>query len=126
MTLNDTLVPLVSNLLLLDAEGKRVAVKYYNDTWCVRALTCAALTAQDAPDLTTPLPCLARRRPNVAAQQAFEKTLFTKTSRVNARGERAWGANAGLQAHPRLLDAHPPPPPRLSLALCSLALPARS
>jgi hypothetical protein len=33
MTLSDTLVPLVSNLLLLDAEGKRVAVKYYNDTW---------------------------------------------------------------------------------------------
>ena len=27
-------VPLVKNLLLLDAEGKRIAVKYYGDTWC--------------------------------------------------------------------------------------------
>ena len=33
--LQDTLLPLVKNLLLLDAEGKRVAVKYFDDTWCV-------------------------------------------------------------------------------------------
>ncbi len=31
--LEETLIPLVKNLLLLDAEGKRVAVKYFDDTW---------------------------------------------------------------------------------------------
>jgi hypothetical protein len=29
----DPTVPLVKNLLLLDAEGKRVAVKYYSPEW---------------------------------------------------------------------------------------------
>ena len=29
-------MPLISNLLVLDAEGKRVAVKYFGETWCVR------------------------------------------------------------------------------------------
>jgi len=59
--LESTLIPLVKNLLILDTDGKRVAVKFFDsDTW-----------------------------PNTAAQNAFEKTLFTKTSRVNARGERA-------------------------------------
>ena len=32
--LEETLLPLVKNLLLLDAEGKRVAVKYFDETWC--------------------------------------------------------------------------------------------
>ena len=27
-------MPLISNLLVLDAEGKRVAVKYFGETWC--------------------------------------------------------------------------------------------
>ena len=58
--LEETLIPLVKNLLVLDADGKRVAVKYFDDSW-----------------------------PTVSAQAAFEKTLFGKTSRVSARGERA-------------------------------------
>lgn len=56
--LGDTVVPLIKNLLLLDSEGKRIAVKYYGDTW-----------------------------QNVAQEQAFEKSLFGKTQRANARGE---------------------------------------
>jgi hypothetical protein len=31
-------MPLVRNLLLLDAEGKRVAVKYFGDGWCAGRL----------------------------------------------------------------------------------------
>lgn len=55
--------PLIKNILLLDAEGKRVAVKYYNDEW-----------------------------PTLAAKMTYEKTLFAKTSRVNARTEGEMGS----------------------------------
>lgn len=29
----DPTVPLVKNMLLLDSEGKRIAVKYYGNDW---------------------------------------------------------------------------------------------
>lgn len=32
-------VPLIKNLLLLDAEGRRIAVKYYSEEWCVESST---------------------------------------------------------------------------------------
>jgi len=33
--LESTLIPLVKNLLILDTDGKRVAVKFFDsDTWC--------------------------------------------------------------------------------------------
>ncbi|GAA0150780.1 hypothetical protein Leryth_026633 [Lithospermum erythrorhizon] len=50
--------PTVKNILLLDSEGKRVAVKYYTDEW-----------------------------PTNAAKLAFEKSVFTKTQKTNARTE---------------------------------------
>ncbi|GLU14338.1 hypothetical protein SLE2022_309140 [Rubroshorea leprosula] len=50
--------PAVKNILLLDSEGKRVAVKYYSDEW-----------------------------PTNSAKLAFEKFLFTKTLKSNARVE---------------------------------------
>ncbi|KAJ1694026.1 hypothetical protein LUZ63_010724 [Rhynchospora breviuscula] len=50
--------PTVKNILLLDSEGKRVAVKYYSDDW-----------------------------PTHAAKLAFEKSVFTKTLKTNARSE---------------------------------------
>jgi hypothetical protein len=49
---------LIKNVLLLDAEGKRVAVKYFSDDW-----------------------------PNLSAKLAFEKSVFSKTQRTNARAE---------------------------------------
>eukprot|EP00244_Chara_vulgaris_P010228 TRINITY_DN4629_c0_g1_i2.p1 TRINITY_DN4629_c0_g1~~TRINITY_DN4629_c0_g1_i2.p1 ORF type:complete len:185 (+),score=30.28 TRINITY_DN4629_c0_g1_i2:228-782(+) len=54
--------PLVKNILLLDSEGKRVAVKYYSDEW-----------------------------PTLQAKLAFEKSVFTKTHRTNARAEAEIG-----------------------------------
>lgn len=48
----------MKNILLLDSEGKRVAVKYYSD-----------------------------ELPNLASKLAFEKSIFNKTNRVNARSE---------------------------------------
>ena len=48
----------MKNILLLDSEGKRVAVKYYSDDW-----------------------------PTNSAQEAFEKSVFTKTQKTNARTE---------------------------------------
>ncbi|OAY29107.1 coatomer subunit zeta-1 isoform X2 [Manihot esculenta] len=50
--------PSVKNILLLDAEGKRVAVKYYSDDW-----------------------------PTNNAKEAFEKFIFAKTQKTNARTE---------------------------------------
>ncbi|KAJ8539313.1 hypothetical protein K7X08_013565 [Anisodus acutangulus] len=50
--------PVVKNILLLDSERKRVAVKYYCDDW-----------------------------PTHSAKLAFEKSIFTKIQRTNARTE---------------------------------------
>jgi len=50
--------PLIKNVLLLDSEGKRVAVKYYSDDW-----------------------------PTLSAKLAFEKSVFSKTQRTSARSE---------------------------------------
>ncbi|KAG2431625.1 hypothetical protein HYH02_013318 [Chlamydomonas schloesseri] len=54
----DPTLPIVKNLLLLDSEGKRIAVKYYTPEWST-----------------------------VASQASFEKALWNKTSRTNARAE---------------------------------------
>jgi hypothetical protein len=48
----------VKNILLLDSEGKRVAVKYFSDDW-----------------------------PTNASKLAYEKSVFTKTLKTNARAE---------------------------------------
>ena len=48
----------MKNILLLDSEGKRVAVKYFSDDW-----------------------------PTNSAKLAFEKFVFTKTQKTNARTE---------------------------------------
>ncbi|KAD3068949.1 hypothetical protein E3N88_36829 [Mikania micrantha] len=50
--------PSVKNILLLDSEGNRVAVKYYSDDW-----------------------------PTNSSKEAFEKSVFTKTQKINARTE---------------------------------------
>lgn len=50
--------PAFKNILLLDSEGKRVAVNYYSDDW-----------------------------PTNAAKEAFEKAVFAKTQKTNARTE---------------------------------------
>ncbi|KAI4371797.1 hypothetical protein MLD38_010105 [Melastoma candidum] len=56
------LCPYVKNILLLDSEGKRVAVKYFSDDW-----------------------------PTNSAKEAFEKSVFTKTQKTNARTEAEIG-----------------------------------
>ncbi|CAK9146293.1 unnamed protein product [Ilex paraguariensis] len=50
--------PSVKNILLLDSEGKRIAVKYYSDDWATNT-----------------------------AKETFEKSVFTKTQKTNARTE---------------------------------------
>ncbi|KZV15864.1 coatomer subunit zeta-1-like [Dorcoceras hygrometricum] len=52
------LCPSIKNILLLDSEGKRVAVKYYTDDW-----------------------------PSNSAKETFEKAVFTKTQKTSARTE---------------------------------------
>jgi hypothetical protein len=58
----DISTPLIKNVLLLDSEGKRVAVKYYSDDW-----------------------------PTLSAKLAYEKSVFTKTQRTSARSEAEIG-----------------------------------
>lgn len=58
----DVSTPLVKNVILLDSEGKRVAVKYFSDDW-----------------------------PSLSAKLAFEKSIFTKTQRTSARTEAEIG-----------------------------------
>ena len=50
--------PSVKNILLLDSEGKRVAVKYYTDDW-----------------------------PVLSAKLAFEKSVFVKTQKASSGAE---------------------------------------
>ncbi|GMJ12568.1 hypothetical protein HRI_004926000 [Hibiscus trionum] len=50
--------PSIKNILLLDSDGNRVAVKYYSDEWLTNS-----------------------------AKEAFEKALFSKTQKTNARTE---------------------------------------
>ncbi|KAI3684180.1 hypothetical protein L6452_33400 [Arctium lappa] len=50
--------PTIKNVLLLDSEGRRMAVKYYTDEW-----------------------------PTNSAKLAFEKSIFSKTQKTNARTE---------------------------------------
>ncbi|KAK1293762.1 Coatomer subunit zeta-2 [Acorus calamus] len=50
--------PLIKNILLLDSEGQRVAVKYYSDDWST-----------------------------LNAKLAFEKSVFAKTQKTSARTE---------------------------------------
>lgn len=49
---------MIKNILLLDSEGKRVAVKYFSDDW-----------------------------PTNSSKLAFEKFVFAKTLKTNARTE---------------------------------------
>jgi len=58
----DVSTPLIKNVLLLDSEGKRVAVKYFSDDW-----------------------------PTFSSKLAFEKSVFTKTQRTSARSEAEIG-----------------------------------
>ncbi|KAI3512527.1 hypothetical protein L1887_19843 [Cichorium endivia] len=50
--------PIIKNILLLDSEGRRVAVKYYTDEW-----------------------------PTNSDKLAFERSIFSKTLKTNARTE---------------------------------------
>ncbi|KAK8469728.1 hypothetical protein PHAVU_005G158000 [Phaseolus vulgaris] len=50
--------PLIKNILLLDSEGKRVAVRYFSDDW-----------------------------PTNSSRIGFEKFVFSKTVKTNARTE---------------------------------------
>ena len=58
MSVTQESCPSVKNILLLDSEGKRVAVKYFSDDW-----------------------------PTNASKLAYEKSVFTKTLKTNARAE---------------------------------------
>jgi len=107
-------MPVVRALLLLDADGKRIAVKYYTAEWCVVVCVCVCglvgskgaergeqqgarvgnrahqtrrcqNAASRAPTLHPRLPS----RSTVHQQAEFEKAVFAKTARVNARGEGA-------------------------------------
>ena len=91
----DSTVPVVKSMLLLDSEGKRIAVKYYAPEWY--AFHQSNTNFPPGRMLQTffgclLLACLTRqlsRRSTVTAQANYEKSVFSKTSRTNARLEGA-------------------------------------
>ena len=91
----DPTVPTVKALLLLDSEGKRIAVDYFSQDMWIEAVTKRSRLLLQLRASVSRLPrhptaefgSLARSG-SVAAQANFEKGLFAKTSRSNARGER--------------------------------------
>ncbi|XP_038711446.1 coatomer subunit zeta-1-like isoform X2 [Tripterygium wilfordii] len=69
--------PSVKNILLLDSEGKRVAVKYYTDDW-----------------------------PTNSAKLAYEKSLFTKTLKSNAQIEEIAMFESNIVIYKFIQDLH--------------------
>ncbi|KAF8071229.1 COPZ2 [Scenedesmus sp. PABB004] len=91
----DPTCPSVRSLIVLDSEGRRIAVKYFSPEWCGAAArrrrngaaaTAAAARAR-APPHAAPHRRPAAARATVSAQANYEKAVFAKTSRTNARGE---------------------------------------
>ena len=95
----DHTCPRVSNLLLLDSEGKRIAVKYFDENKCAAStgltpspsLTCAPRLLTTL-HFTAAITLRSLGRSSVTAQGNYEKSVFAKTSRTNARGEGAYAA----------------------------------
>ncbi|XP_024927005.1 coatomer subunit zeta-3 isoform X2 [Ziziphus jujuba] len=69
--------PSIKNILLLDSEGKRVAVRYYSDEW-----------------------------PTNSSKLAFEKYLFTKTLKTNARVEDIAVFESNIVVYKFVQDLH--------------------
>ncbi|RVW47385.1 Coatomer subunit zeta-1 [Vitis vinifera] len=70
-------MPFCKNILLLDSEGKRVAVKYYCDDW-----------------------------PTNNAKETFEKSVFSKTQKTNARTEGDCQAYPEMPLNLKMYCAH--------------------
>jgi hypothetical protein len=85
MAVFDPTCPIIKALILLDSEGKRIAVKYYGSEWWATKGLAPEHTACDAHDGVPNDTHICR--PTVATQANFEKTLWAKTSRTNARQE---------------------------------------
>ncbi|XP_073300639.1 coatomer subunit zeta-1-like isoform X2 [Primulina huaijiensis] len=71
------LCPSIKNILLLDSEGKRVAVKYYADDW-----------------------------PSNSLKETFEKTVFTKTQKTSARTEEITMLENNIIVYKFVQDLH--------------------
>jgi hypothetical protein len=39
--------PMIQNIIVMDSDGKRIAVKYYNDEWYARDRSVCSLAASD-------------------------------------------------------------------------------
>lgn len=87
----DPTCPRVSNLLLLDSEGKRIAVKYFDENKYAQRFPSPTHhpSPRDMLATTALTSSLSRDRSSVTAQGNYEKSVFAKTSRTNARGEGA-------------------------------------
>lgn len=46
-SLLDPTCPVVKNLLVVDSEGKRIAVKYYSNDWCVQSVAEPGIKGED-------------------------------------------------------------------------------
>ncbi|KAJ7947257.1 Coatomer subunit zeta-2, partial [Quillaja saponaria] len=69
--------PSIKNILILDSEGKRMAIKYYSDDW-----------------------------PTNSAKEAFEKAVFTNTQKTNARIEEIAMFESNIVVYKFAQDLH--------------------
>lgn len=84
----DPTVPKVTGLVLLDNEGKRIAVQYFSKNLYVLFFSVSMagpIAESHSYSCTT---CC--RIDKVPAQAEVEQTLFAKTCKTNARGEGAY------------------------------------
>ena len=94
----DPTVPQIKSVLLLDSDGKRIAVKYFSPEWYA-----APMRWRHSPSCSSAE--LSARRPSVATQAGYEKSVFAKTSRTNARGEGGAQAARSAQGWPAAAHA---------------------
>ena len=106
-------MPLISNLLVLDAEGKRVAVKYFGETWCASGCTEACQSLHNTGCARRPGRTLRRRR-RLRRRCSPRRRASTRAVNVRARapqpGSLAPGQPCLVRRAVQRLAAGPPDP----------------
>lgn len=100
----DATCPKVLNMLVLDSDGRRLGVKYFSPEWWVWGAHPLAVSVAVAGhgDLTRCPAC----RATVNSQANYEKAVFAKTSRTNARQEGVLVPSSDSGASPAIAHVH--------------------
>jgi hypothetical protein len=127
----DPTIPRVLNVLIMDSEGKRIAVKYYSSEWCGFGLRSLARSEAPRPQTASrflslsPHPVASESRDTDAARAPSSLPASIAGSAQSARACRSRVSSRARAATPTPTSAlslphstaptkppHPPPPPR--------------